>query len=106
MIPFIRSLNELMVITQPRNQQTTKDKRIYNNCLCEDSAQRKRYIRSMYDYEVAKPSLQKSARVKWIKRKEVMSRTLNYIDDKSQMNSSYNITLLDSQKNYANDNAA
>ena len=46
MIPFIRSINELMVITQSRDQRTKSSGNLNFNSITEDSGQRKRYLRS------------------------------------------------------------
>ena len=46
MIPFIRSIKELMVITKSRDQMTKNSGNIILNRITEDSGQRKGYIRS------------------------------------------------------------
>ena len=106
MIPFFRSLTELMVITQPRDQ-ITKDSE--NSDLLEGgeySGQRKRYIRSKHEKQIDLPDLPKVKRRKWIKGKEVVSKILEELDYNNQIQSSYELTLLQSQNNYDQHDAA
>ena len=99
MIPFFRSLSELMLITQPRDQYN-KDSEISNlSSMIEDSGQRKRYIRSKDKNSITLPSLPKVERRKWTKGKEVVSRFFDELDYNSHIQSSYDITLIESQNN-------
>ena len=97
MIPFIRSLPELMVITQSRDQ-IYKD--IESNDLPEtgeESGQRKRYIRSTRDKAIDLPVFPKIDIKKWRKGKEVVSRFFNELDYNNQIQSSYELTLIERQ---------
>ena len=100
MIPFIRSLTELMVITQPREQINKESEASDLNGGGENSGQRKRYIRSKYETEISLPDLPKVNKRKWIKGKEVVSKILEELDYNNQIQSSYELTLLQSQNNY------
>ena len=100
MIPFIRSLSELMSITESRDNQRDllkkkKKKNIY--CSTVDSGQRKRYIRSLDKEKVKLPDLPKIIRLKWINNKESVSRFLDELDYNNQIPSSYELTLLERQ---------
>jgi len=97
MIPFIRSLSELMAITESREVQNNlyQNNESYNSTM--DSGQRKRYTRSLEKEEVNLPSLPKQIRRNWINRKEKLSRFVNELDYNNQIQSSYDLTLLERQ---------
>ena len=97
MIPFIRSLSELMAITESRDIQNDlpQNNEIYNSIM--DSGQRKRYTRSLDNKDVDLPSLPKNLRRNWITRKEKLSRFVDELDYNNQIQSSYDLTLLERQ---------
>ena len=97
MIPFIRSLSELMAITESRETQndSSQNNESYNSIM--DSGQRKRYTRSLDKKDVGLPSLPKQVRRNWITRKEKLSRFVNELDYNNQIQSSYDLTLLERQ---------
>ncbi len=94
MIPFIRSLSELMAITESRAQPKREPKtdNLYSSTI--DSAQRKRYIRSINEKEIKLPEITKKDRHKWIKGKKIVSKFLEELDYNDQILSSYDLTLL------------
>ena len=97
MIPFIRSLSELMAITESRETQNDlyQNDESYNSIM--DSGQRKRYTRSLEKKVVDLPSLPKKLRHNWINRKEKLSRFVDELDYNNQIQSSYDLTLLERQ---------
>ena len=97
MIPFIRSLSELMAITESRDMQKylTKNDRIHRSKG--DSAQRKRYIRSLEKHKVDLPSLPKTIRRKWVKDKDALSKLINDLSYNNQIESSYDLYLIAKQ---------
>ena len=97
MIPFIRSLSELMAITESRETQNDlyQNDESYNSIM--DSGQRKRYTRSLDKKDVGLPSLPKQVRRNWITRKEKLSRFVDELDYNNQIQSSYDLTLLERQ---------
>ena len=97
MIPFIRSLSELMAITESRETQNdlSQNNESYNSIM--DSGQRKRYTRSLDKKDVGLPSLPKQVRRNWITRKEKLSRFVDELDYNNQIQSSYDLTLLERQ---------
>ncbi|WP_269625267.1 hypothetical protein [Prochlorococcus marinus] len=97
MIPFIRSLSELMLITESRD--TRKQPSVNNDIpnLIEDSGQRKRYIRSLNKNEIELPELPKKDTHKSIHKKDYFSRFINTLDYNNQIQSSYDLTLLEIQ---------
>tara|TARA_B100000965_G_C19504038_1_gene718790 strand:- start:353 stop:673 length:321 start_codon:yes stop_codon:yes gene_type:complete len=97
MIPFIRSLSELMAITESRDiqEELLRNQDIHSSTV--DSGQRKRYIRSLNKSEVELPNLPKTIRSKWIKNKDSVSRFIKNLDYNNQIQSSYDLTLLERQ---------
>ena len=97
MIPIIRSLSELMAITESRNHKKDlpKDNEAYKSTL--DNVQRNKYIRSLDKLEVGLPNLPKTIRRKWIQNKRVVSRFIDDLDYNNQIQSSYDLTLLERQ---------
>ena len=97
MIPFIRSLSELMAITESRENQNdfSQNNESYNSIM--DSGQRKRYTRSLEKKDVELPNLAKKIRHNWRTRKEKLSRFIDELDYNNQIQSSYDLTLLERQ---------
>ena len=97
MITFIRSLSELMAITDSRESQ--KNVSQYNESYSStvDSGQRKRYIKSLDKKEVDLPNLPKIVRHKWMENKTSISRFIDDLDYNNQIQSSYDLTLIDRQ---------
>tara|TARA_B100000965_G_scaffold387129_1_gene390137 strand:- start:146 stop:466 length:321 start_codon:yes stop_codon:yes gene_type:complete len=95
MIPIIRSLSELIAITESRDnrKELSRNNEIYDYSF--DSGQRKRYIRSIGKKEVKLPSLPKTIRSKWIENKESISKFIDGLDYNNQIPSSYDLTLLE-----------
>ena len=100
MIPFIRSLSELMVITESRDNYNKLSKRGDISISTVDSGQRKRYIRSLCKNDVELPDLPKIIRSKWIKNKEYISKFIDELDYNDQIQSSYDLTLLERQNTH------
>ncbi len=93
------------MVTQTRNQTNTI-KEIESNVQAEDSAQRKRYLRSKEAKVLNLPNVPKITRPKWIKSKEVVFKILDELDYNNQIQSSYDLTLLDRLKTYDSKDAA
>ena len=97
MIPFIRSLSELKAITESKDYQKNLSR---NNESCSstaDSGQRKRYIRSLEKKELELPNIPKIIRHKWSQNKESVSRFIDDLDYNNQIQSSYDLTLIERQ---------
>ncbi len=97
MIPFIRSLSELMAITESRDSQKhiSQYDGSYNSTV--DSGPRKRYIKSLRKKKVHLPDLPKTIRRKWIQNKTSISRFIDDLDYNNQIQSSYDLTLIERQ---------
>ena len=97
MIPFIRSLSELMAITDSREckKHVSQYNESYSSTV--DSGQRKRYIKSLDKEEVDLPNLPKTIRRKWMQNKTSISRFIDDLDYNNQIQSSYDLTLIERQ---------
>ena len=97
MIPFIRSHSELMAITESRESKKylTQSDKSYR--LIMDSGQRKRHARSLDKNKVNLPNIPKTIRHKWIQNKKKLSRLIDELDYNNQIQSSYDLTLLERQ---------
>ena len=100
MIPFIRSITELIAITESRSKDSKNHQYNDVNNLTEDSGQRKRYIRSNNEKKVSLPVLPNTNRRKLIKGKEVLTKFFDSLDYNNQIQSSYDLTLIERQNNY------
>ena len=105
MIPFIRSINELMVITQSRDQRTKNSVDLNFNSITEDSGQRKRYLRSRIEKKIVLPNITKTNRKRWNKSRKAVSNIINYLDYNIQKQSIFDLTLLKVQNRKNNDAA-
>ena len=106
MIPFIRSLNELMLITQSRSRpsncsEDSKYKKSFN--INEVKADRKEHE---HEDVICLPKIPKNKRQKWIKSKEALSRFFDELDYNNQIQSSYDLTLQKIQKSYDHQDVA
>ena len=106
MIPFIRSLSELMAITESRDSRKAIIRRADIDICPEDSGQRKRYIKSMSITKVELPDLPKSIKHKWSKKKDRLSNFLKELDYNNQIQPSYDLTLQERQINNSHKEAA
>ena len=97
MIPFIRSLSELMAITDSRECQKYISQYNESDSSTVDSGQRKRYIKSLDKKEVDLPNLPKTIRHKWMQNKTSISRFIDDLDYNNQIQSSYDLTLIERQ---------
>ena len=97
MIPFIRSISELMAITNARDSKIYISKNTEANSSTVDSGQRKRYIRSLDKKEINLPKLPKTISCKWLQDKYFISRLTNNLDYDNQIHSSYELNLLERQ---------
>ncbi len=100
MIPFIRCLAELRAITNQRHRKSIGKNNHEFNSLTEDSGQRKRYIGYVIENKVCLPNLPKGKRRKWTRGKEAVSKFFNELDYNNQIQSSYDLTLLENQNYY------
>ena len=97
MIPFIRSLSELMAITESRGGQRYVSQYDDTHTSTTDSGQRKRYVKSINKKEVDLPDLPKAIRRKWKQNKKSISRFIDDLDYNNQIQSSYDLTLIERQ---------
>ena len=106
MIPFIRSFTELMALTDSRDVQRDLSIKTEISQSKVDSAQNKRDIRLLDKNEVMLPNLPKIIRHKWIQNKDSVSKFINELDYNNQIQSSYDLTLLERQNKRNQQDAA
>ena len=97
MIPLIRSLSELMAITESRDnhKHILECNESYSSKI--DSDQKERYIKSLKKKQVKLPDLPKTIRQKWIQNRKSISRFIDDLDYNNQIQSSYDLTLIERQ---------
>lgn len=95
MIPFIRSITELMVMTDSRSDVI---QRKLDLNVAEESAQRKRYLHSINEEQVVLPDIPKRPRLNWFKSKKAIKRFFDDLDYNNQNISSYDLTLIKKQE--------
>ena len=95
MIPFFRSLSELMAITESRDRQKYASHHNESYSSTVDSGQRKRYIKSLNKKEIDLPDLPKTIRRKWIQNRTSISKFIDDLDYNNQIHSSYDLTLIE-----------
>ena len=97
MIPFIRSHAELMAITESRDNlmEFTQNNKVRNSSA--DSKQRKRSKTSLDNNNLVLPDFSKAIRHNWTLRKRNISRFIDELDYNNQIQSSYDLTLLERQ---------
>ena len=100
MIPFIRSLPELTAISSSRNELSISPEKKPTKTLKEGREEGNKYINSRRETIVVLPELPKKKRRRWTKSKEAVSRFFNELDYNNQIQSLYDLTLLDRQRNY------
>tara|TARA_B100000945_G_scaffold217945_1_gene175871 strand:- start:499 stop:819 length:321 start_codon:yes stop_codon:yes gene_type:complete len=97
MIPFIRSLSELKALTEYRDNQKNLSRHNESYKLTVDSGKRKQYLISLDKEKVELPNLPKIIRDKWIRNKKSVSRFIDELDYNNQIQSSYDLTLIERQ---------
>ena len=97
MIPLIKSLSELMAITESRDNQ--KHALEYNESYSSTvgSEQIKRHIKSSKKKQIELPDLPKTIRRKWMQNRKSISRFIDDLDYNNQIQSSYDLTLIERQ---------
>ena len=106
MIPIIRSLSELMALTESKDIQNNIQEEQQIDILAERSCQSKRYLRSVKRKKVELPDLSKSLEHKWMEKKAQISGFFDELDYNNQIQSSYDLTLQERQNNNVHKDAA
>ena len=106
MIPFFRSLDELMIIT--RSSYTNRLKSYKEDLLSSSQVYKQKHtdLKSQNNKLINLPKVPKIKRRKWIKSKQAVSRFFDQLDYNNQIQSSYELTLLDRQSKYNNKDIA
>ena len=86
-----------MAITQSRQSQKHISQYNERNSTTVDSGQRKRYIKSLNKKKIDRPDLPKTIWCKWMHNKTSISRFIDELDYNNQIQSSYDLTLIERQ---------
>ena len=106
MMTIIRSITELMVIaTSKENLKQNEFEQDIKDLLPINNKSKKNRI-PKNNKLIKLPNLPKTERRRWTKRKEALSKFLDELDYNNQIQSTYDLTLIDSQKNYEHHDAA
>ena len=97
MIPFIRSLSELMAITEARDNLQGFSKYNEVNDPLINSGQKERNMKSIRQDNIYLSDLRKKEISKWKRNKSSISNFLGELDYNNQIQSSYEITLITRQ---------
>ena len=100
MITIIRSITELMVIT--RSREHLKQNKVEQNIkdIKPSINDEKNNLIPKTNKLIKLPNLPKIEKRRWTKRKQALSRFLDELDYNNQIQSTYDLTLIDSQKKY------
>ena len=102
MIVFIRSLKELMLLTKSKDEQGRINEII--NYEYDPSIEKKFSYENKDKIEIKLPELPLKTKYKLIKRKKALSRFFDTLDYNNQIQSSYDLILLQRQNsNYHKD---
>ena len=106
MIPLVRSLSELIVITQSRDQYSEKNERKEAHISSDKTTQSNKEMNYIDKKSVRLPGLPNIKRRKWKKGKKAILRFFDELDYNNQIQSSYDLTLLKRQNDYDQHDAA
>ena len=102
MIPAIRSFAELMALSDSRVKKDTGNEVTSS----QDSAQRKRYIRSLYNDKKTLCIIPLSKKTNWSREKEAVDELPNKTNYNNQNESSYELKLIERQAHKSYKDAA
>ena len=106
MIPSIRSLEELMALTNSKDKIKNIPKSEDNHISTVESGQRKRYLKSLKTKEIQLPDLDKAKRAMLVQNKKFFSSFFDQLDYNNQVQRSYDLTLLAMQDKNDQQNVA
>ena len=106
MIPLFRTIIELKISTEARDKYDSEIDIHDHGHLNAREKQSKNYDKSNTRKVVNLPIIPKITRQKWIKRKEAVSKFFDELDYNNQIQSSYDLTLLESQKKFDHNDIA
>ena len=81
--------------TRPNSNESIKNSFIIN-----------KIVKNKYSKLISLPNITQLKRRKWVKSKEAVSKFFDELDYNNQIQSSYELTLLERQKNYDKNNVA
>ena len=106
MMPFIRSITELRIITKGRDR-LNRDKKSNRLDIKTEIIEPRKTEYDLFDKkEITLPNIPKSTRRKWIKSKKRLSRFFDSLDYNNQIQSSFDLTLLENYNKYDQNDVA
>ena len=106
MILSIRSLKELSLVTKSREKFKIKSRNIDLNESKQNVYQQNKHKGKKDSKLIDLPNIPKLQRRKWVKSKEALSKFFNELDYNNQIQSSYDLTLLERQRCHDKNNVA
>ena len=109
MIPLLRSIVELMKITQSSVQENIIFLGSELNPLIRESSRQEKsvkHIKPKREKDINLPDLRKANKDKWVNRKKAISKFIDELDYNNQIQSSYDLTLLARQNKSEHKEAA
>ncbi len=106
MIPFIRSHSELKALTESRDQIKIQSKIREGSSSRHKNNQMRNIIKSTNNKEILLPNLPKPTKSNLIKSKEAVLKFFDDLDYNNQIQSSYEITLIERQSNMESQDVA
>ena len=106
MIPCIKSFNELMLTSKSREKEGSNSDKSDLNQSTKSCDFLKTYIVNKRKSSINLPNLPKFKRHKWAKSKEAVSRFFDELDYNNQIQSSYDLTLIERQNSYDRNDVA
>ena len=106
MIPVLRSFTELMIITQSKDEVKDQYKDEYNIVNPRDHSSNKSLIEKNKKKRVELPNIKQNSTRYWKENKKAVFDFLNSLDYNNQIQSSYDLTLLERQSQNSYHDAA
>ena len=106
MITSIKSLAELIAITESRSKLYEKASKDELNYTLEASQQKKKDFSSKENKSITLPNILKETSNKWAKKKKAVSKFIDELDYNNQIQSTYDLTLIERQSYYDKKDAA
>ena len=106
MMPFIKSITELRIITKGRDS-VNRDQKSNRFDMKNEINEPGKSDYDLFDKKVINlPDLPKTTRRKWIKSKKSLSRFFDSLDYNNQIQSSFDLTLLETYNKYDQNDVA
>ena len=106
MILSIKSYKELILLSKSRDESKSDSDKCVSTKSIDNYDISKKHTKRKDKKLITLPDIPKLKRSKWVKSKEAVSRFFDELDYNNQIQSSYDLTLLERQNSYQKNNAA